>query len=361
MSRLSGYLTRMFFGEALALAAVVGSLLYLVQCLRVLDIISVKGQDIGTLFTQSALMLPLIGAVFLYICIGIGLARALTAMQLSGELHIIHSSRRLSALFGAVAIYALLSALFVLSLSHFGSPAALRTHDERTAGFAADLVGRALQPHRFVEVVPGVTVVIGGRKSAGEITDFFADDRRDPNSWRTYTAGSATVAIDDLGYVLQLEDGALQHMGADMRLTEIRFSRYNLALDRLTQMNSYGDNRTSAELVRLALEAGSWSASTILTLVERSGEGLRIIGMCLLVTALAAFPSGRRGGQVPLELVVLAFAFADRGFTTYAPEWLGMLRPAGGAVAMIVVGTGLLAYRLWAARLRPPQRLEIPA
>jgi len=81
-------------------------------------------------------VVPLIGAVFLYICVGIGLARALTALQSTGELHIIHANRRLSALFSAIALYAGISAVVVLGLSHVGSPAALQRHDEWAATIA---------------------------------------------------------------------------------------------------------------------------------------------------------------------------------------------------------------------------------
>jgi lipopolysaccharide export system permease protein len=347
VSRLNLYLTRLFFSEALALTAVVVVLLYLVQCLRITDVITVKGQDILTLLGQAALIIPLIGAVFLYVCVGIGLARALTALQDNGELHIIHSSRRLSGLFQAIGIYAGLSALAVLALSHIASPTALRSYDEWAASIASDLVGRALVPHRFVEVVPGVTVVIESRQGEGQITDFFADDQRDPKSRRTYSARSAVVARDDQGYVLQMQDGSVQYMTGDLRFSEIKFSRYDLAVELLTQERSIKDNSNSIVLLQTALQTGVWSEETIKDLVERSGEGLRIIGMCLLVAAIAAFPSGRRRSGMPLELLVLVIAFADRGLSTYAPEWLGAIRPATGALAMIVVGALVLAVRLW--------------
>jgi lipopolysaccharide export system permease protein len=353
--RLVRYLSRLFFSEALALAGVVVTLLYLVQCLRILDLISVKGQGVLTLFLQALLIVPLIGAIFLYICVGIGLARALTALQASGELHIIHSSRRLPGLFGALALYGTVSALVVLSLSHFASPAALRHYDEWQANIAADLVARALAPHRFVEAVPGVTVLIGSRTGEGHITDFFADDNRDPNSRRTYSARSAIVGRDAGGYVLQMEDGAIEYMTADRRYSEIRFSHYDLSVGSLTQEHQLSENATSWVLVQRALAEG-WSDKIIRTLVERSGEGLRVIGMCLLIIGIAGFPSGRRRRfAIPLEFAVLVIAFADRGLTTYAPEWMGLARPAAGALGMIAVGILLVGYRLWSPHLRLPR------
>jgi lipopolysaccharide export system permease protein len=358
VTRLTGYLTRLFFSEAAALAAIVITLLYLVQCLRVLNIITVKGQDMFTLLGQASLVVPLIGAVFLYICVGIGLARALGALQGSGELHIIHSSRRAGGLFRAIGLYATISALIVLALSHFASPMALRRFDEWEAGIAADLVARALVPHRFVEVVPGVTVVIGNRRGEGEISDFFADDRRDPNARRTYSAASAIVGRDEHGYVLQMRDGELQYSTADLRLSEIRFSSYDLSIEFLTQQRALNDNATSLVLVQRAIEGG-WTPAIVRALVERSGEGLRVIGMCLLMAGIAAFPGGaRRRGRIPLEFAVLVIAFTDRGLSTYAPSWLGVLQPATGGLAMISVGTLLILWRLW-GYLIPLPRLRL--
>ncbi len=359
MARLTRYLSRLFFTEALALAAIVVTLLYLVQCLRVLNIITVKGQDMFTLLAQASLVVPLIGAVFLYICVGIGLARALGALQDSGELHIIHTSRRAGGLFRAIALYAAIAATVVLMLSHIASPLALRRFDEQEATMAADLVARALVPHRFVEVVPGVTVVIGNRQGEGEISDFFADDTRDPTARRTYSAASAIVGRDDRGYVLRLRDGEVQYSTPDMRLSEIRFTAYDLSIELLTQQRALNDNATSIVLVQRALEGG-WTPGIIHSLIERSGEGLRVIGMSLLMAGIAAFPrSSRRRGRIPLEFAVLVIAFTDRGLSAYSPEWLGILRPATGGLTMIAAGLFIITWRLW-GYLIPLPRLRLP-
>lgn len=349
MSRLGGYVTRRFYTEALALVAVVAPLLYLVQSFRILDVITVKGQDIWTLMGQSALSLPLIGSVFLYVCAGIGMARVLGAMQQNGELHAIHSSRRMPALYGAAAAFSVPVAVLVLVLAHLGSPISLQRYDDWAASVAADLVGRALTPHRFAEVVPGITVAIGARSGEGQISEFFADDRSNPAQRRTYSADSAVLARDEQGYVLQMQNGSVQYMTSDLQFSEIRFNRYDLAVQLLTERPSSGNNVTTFALIDEALRSATWDPYTVFVIVARTAEGLRVIGMCLLVFAIAGFPHARRRPGVPLELIVLGFAFADRGLTTYAPQWLGILRPAAGALGLTAGGILLLAYRLWIA------------
>lgn len=322
-------------------------LLYLIQVLRTFSVVSVKGQDLFTLLGQALLTMPTLGVVFLYVCVGIGLARGLRALQASQELHIIHASRRIPALIGAVGIFAGGWALLVLLLANFIEPATNRQFNDWSASVAADLVSRTLTPHRFAEVVPGVTMVIGDRKSEGELTDFFADDNRNREMRRTYLARTATVAADEQGYVLQLRDGAIQYMSSDNRFSEVAFARYDIALERLTGAAEARDElgeTDSLVLVQRALASGRWDDNTIRQLSRRLGESLRVIAICLFVTAIAAFPHGQRTQRrLPIELLVLAIAFVERGLssnllprTPYDPIPGALLLALASAAALLV-------------------------
>ena len=98
MARLSRYLLRLFSIEAMALFAVAAFLLFLIQCLRLFDLVSSRGQSLLTLLGQAALGMPSLGIVFLYVCLAIGLGRALRALQDRSELQIIHVSSLVLAL-----------------------------------------------------------------------------------------------------------------------------------------------------------------------------------------------------------------------------------------------------------------------
>lgn len=349
MTRLSTYLARVFAADAAALFAVAVFLLFLIQCLRSFSVVSTKGQGLLTLIGQALLTMPSLGVVFLYVCVGIGLARGLRALQASQELHIIHSSQRVPALLGAIGSFAGICTLIVLVLSNFVEPATNRQFNDWSASIAADLVGRTLTPNRFAEVVPGVTMLIGDRAANGELTDFFADDNRNRDMRRTYVAKSATIAADDQGYVLQLRDGAIQYMSDDHRFSEVAFARYDVALERLTgpaEAREELSETNSFELVARALATGVWDPDTIRHLAKRMGEGMRVLAICLFVAAIAAFPSGRRGGwEVPLELVVLGTAFIERGVSSnLIPP--GPLDPVPGAFLLAAFSIAALALRL---------------
>jgi lipopolysaccharide export system permease protein len=348
MRRLTRYLTRLFATDALILFGIACFLLWLVNCLRSFDVVSVKGQGFGTLAIQGLYAMPPLALSFFYICVGIGMVRALTALQASHELHIIHTSHGLAGLWRATAVTCCGAMAMVLLLAHVIEPMANRQLNQLSAEVAADLVSSTLKPNRFTQVTPGVILLIGGRGNGGEITDFFADDRRDPETRRTYIAESAWVRGVGDDYVLELNDGKLQYLEADGRYSEIRFGRYDVSVDSLAQQTLYVDELAEMDsfaLVARGMETG-WKPAIVKRLLDRSAEALRVLGLMLLVLGLAGFPSGNRTGfKLPLEAVVLLLAFGERGVSAYSPLGSGT-----GAIVLIVVSILVLAVRLWPRR-----------
>lgn len=353
MNRLKRYLVGLFANEATTLFAVAISLIFLVECLRIVDAGSVRGQGLVTLGTQVFLALPSAAMAFIHVCLGIGLARALRSLQTSRELHILHVSGKLRALAGAAMLYALAGAVILLFVAHVVDPAASRENSLIRTRVAADLIGRSLVPNRFAEVTTGVTVTVGGRRAGGEITSFFADDRREPTR-RTYISESALIAMDEQGYVLQLSNGTVQYRNPEGKLSEIVFDRYDMPFERLTgpaEPTEVRGDTTSMAIVAAGLREG-WTNERVRRLAERTVEGVRALTICLFVFAIAAFPSGRRREpRVPVEITVLGVAFFERVLFTYAPG-PGWLPPFIGVMTVAVISLLILAFRL---------RLFIPA
>lgn len=347
MNRLKRYLVGQFTAEAATLFGVAITLIFLVECLRIVDAGSVRGQGLVTLGAQVLLALPSASMAFVHVCIGIGLARALRTMQSTRELHILHVSGKLGALVRSIALYAAAGAVLLLFVAHVADPAASREASIIRTRIAADLLGRSLVPNRFAEVTDGVTVTVGGRKAGGEITSFFADDRREPTR-RTYISKSALITADELGYVLQLSNGTVQYRTAEGKFSEVAFDRYDLAFERLTGSTDSGDERgdtTSFAVIAAGLSDG-WTGERLHRLSERTVEGLRPLSICLLVFALAGFPSGRRRGpRLPIEITVLGASFFERVLFTYAPgnNWLS---PFTGVAVLTVISLVILIMKL---------------
>lgn len=310
---------------------------------------AVRDRGLPTLFWQTILGLPPLSIAFLYVCLAIGLARALRAMQASRELHIIHVSQRLPVLIRTILGYAAVGTLLVLLLAHVIEPIASRESNLIRAQAAADLVGRSLVPNRFAELGDGVTVTVGGRGAGGEITSFFADDRRDPDTRRTYIADSALISADELGYVLQLEDGTIQYRTADGQFSEISFERYDIALERLTGDADTGDRRgdqSTYGMIMRGLTEGEWPAESLRRMAERTSDGFRVLALCLFVAAISGFPSGRRREPLlPVEITVLGAVLFERTVLTYAPV-PGWAHETTGVIVLTLISIAVLIYRL---------------
>lgn len=351
MRKLTAYLARLFATDAIVLFGIVCFLLWLVNCLRSFDVVSAKGQGFGTLAVQALYTMPPLALSFFYICAGIGMVRALTALQTSHELHIIHTSKGLGGLWRAAALSTGGALAFVLLLAHVVEPLANRQLNTLNAAVAADLVSSSLRPGRFTQIAPGVVLLIGGRQDGGVIREFFADDRREAETRRTYIASSARVLADGDDYLLQLRDGSLQYLESDGRYSEIRFTQYDLSVESLAQVAARFDplaERDSIDLVGDAIRSGQWPPDVVRRLADRSAEGLRVVGLCMLVLAIAGFPSGNRTRlKLPLEAVVMLVAFGERGISAYSPFGNGT-----GAVLLIGAAAILLAFRLWPRRPR---------
>ncbi|KKB09179.1 LptF/LptG family permease [Devosia chinhatensis] len=344
MRKLTAYLTRLFAVDAMILFGIVCVLLWLVNCLRSFEVVSVKGQGFGTLALQALYTMPPLALSFFYICVGIGMVRALMALQNSHELHIIHTSHGLSGLWRATLSTMAAGSLVAMLLAHVAEPWANRQLNVLSSSIAADLVSSTLKPNRFTQVTPGVVLLIGGREDGGLISEFFADDRRDPETRRTYIAESARVMALDDEYILQLQNGTLQYSADDGRYSEIRFARYDINVESLSQQTAFVNpllERNSFELLGSGLSSGEWSPEAVTLLLNRSAEALRVIGLCLFVLAIAGFPSGRRARfRLPLEAVVLLVGFAERGIGSYSPLGTGT-----GAILLILISAMVLAIR----------------
>lgn len=360
MSRLSFYLSRQYIAQGMSLFAAVAFLVWINQTLRLFELVTAKGQSLVTLLGQSILTTPPLSRAMLYICVGIGIARTLAALQVSHELHTIHATRRIGALWHSLFVTATIGALAVGLIAHVLEPQARKVYGEWTQQIAADLVGRALEPHKFREISPGFIVQIGGRLPDGTITDFFADDSRDPTSRRTYEARRASINSDDQGLYLSLEEGRIQYQSGETELTEVAFATYQLGLDSISQTpthRDYIDETTTWEfyLEQQVRELNSYEAWSI---EARWMEIPRMYAMVLLVAALTAFPRGGRGGfRVPIEIVIVVIALIDR---ILSDQVLAFDIKGLPGVLLLLEAAAVVAIARRVARYLPRRR-ELPA
>ncbi|MCF6327939.1 MAG: LptF/LptG family permease [Devosiaceae bacterium] len=322
MSHLSRYLVIRFAGGAFALYFLATFLVWLTQMLRLFDLVTEKGQSIFVLMGQSFLTTPPLSRQIIYICMGIGLARALAAMQSSKELHTIHISRRTKSIWSALAIYSAAGAILALFIANWAEPASRRSANEWSAQIAVDLLSKSLTPGRFTDISNGVVVRIESRAANGIINGFFADDQRGDNIRRTYRAERAEIVAGNDGFEISMKDGSLQVMGKDGEFSEVNFARYDLAVDALfepvVRTNPLIQRDTMNLIAQAQLDQG-FSAPALAQIHLRMAEGLRVISLVFLVGVFGAFPHGKRRNKfLPPDLVVLVIAFSERSLSNFA-------------------------------------------
>lgn len=323
MDRLSRYLLTQFLAQALTIFAAGGVLIWLMQLLRLFDLVSAKGQNILTLMGQSALTTPTFARSILYVCFAIGLVRGLRALHQSRELHTIHAAQRTGALWRAIIAFTLVGATAVGLVANWIEPHSRRVAADWSAEIAADIVGRALVPGRFSEVENGLVFSISARHPDGTLVDFFFDDSTNSDTRRTYFADTASVFQDEDGYQLILNDGAIQYeSGERSGLSQIRFVQYHISLASLIEAGSQTRGIDQADtldlLGQIQAEEIRNPRQAIDAIHGRLADTIRALALCVFVAALCAFPDGKRAARrVPLELVVLLVAFAEQAVSAF--------------------------------------------
>ena len=321
MSHLGRYLIVRFSSGAFTLYFLATFLVLLTQMLRLFDLVTQKGQSLFVLVGQSLLTTPPLSRQIIYICMGIGLARALSAMQSSRELHTIHIGRRERSIWGALTLYSMIGAVLALFIANWAEPASRRAASEWSAQIAVDLLSKSLTPGRFTDISNGVTVRIESRGGSGIINGFFAHDKRNPDVSRTYRAERAEIVAGADGFEVSMRDGSLQVMNGNGEFSEINFARYDLAIEALSEPAVKENPLTeqdSFSLIRQAMAEGGFSMGILSQIHQRMAEGLRVISLVFLVGAYGAFPHGRRSRQfLPPELVVLVVAFSERSLSNF--------------------------------------------
>lgn len=358
MNRLALYLTRLFAVDTLSFFVVAAFLVWITQALRLFDLVTAKGQDFLTLMGQATLTMPPLALTISFLCVGIGMARALRALQASRELHTIHAGGRTNALWLATALFALGSLAAVSVLAHWVEPWSKKSYAQWTEEIAADLVGRALNPNRFSEVVPGLVIVIGGRQRDGTITNFFANDTRDANTRRTYIAKEAIIVSSEDGYNLSLRDGAIQYARSSNDFSEIAFSRYELGLDRLVESGGVAQSLAQTSTPQILATTNGFRGPAAMELAERFGESVRILAICLLALALIGFPHARRGSdKVPVEVFVLVVGLLDRVVSAVSLSSLGAIGHFSGPIVVLFIATLLIGWQLFGRRFSFARRV----
>ncbi len=225
-------LTRYIVGQISAAAAVftlgLSGVIWLTQSLRLLDVITIRGQTSGTYLTFTALVLPSVLAMVLPVGFFSAVLYTLNRMRNDHELAVLMAtgqsaisvSRPILGLSGIVAGIVLLINIMVL-------PAANIELRELVLEIRTDLAASLLREGAFSNPIPGLTVYLRERNANGDMLGILVHDNRDLENPTTYMAERGQLVDAGGAPRLIMANGNLQRRSLETgNLSLLYFDRY---------------------------------------------------------------------------------------------------------------------------------------
>ncbi|WP_424940132.1 LptF/LptG family permease [Aliiroseovarius sp. S253] len=203
------------------------------RAVRLFDQLIANGQTALVFLEFSAMILP--GVIVFIIPIASFAASVSVTNRLNSESELVVAQ---AAGYGPfrlarpVLVFGVLTALFMLVLTHILVPMSQLRFAERQAEIAENVTARFLTEGSFVHPAEGITLYIREISPAGELFDIFLSDERDEEQSYTYTARRALIVKTELGPRLVMFDGLAQVINIEsQRLTTTGFEdfTYNIA------------------------------------------------------------------------------------------------------------------------------------
>jgi lipopolysaccharide export system permease protein len=129
----------------------------------------------------------------------------------------------------------LVVALLVAFIASYLAPDGMRRLKQWDAEITADVLANILQPGRFAQLDPNLTIRIRERQPGGLLVGIFIDDRRDPKERISIVADHGTIVKNEGGSFLILEDGNLERFEAGKRDPAlVAFGRYGFDMSKFS-------------------------------------------------------------------------------------------------------------------------------
>ena len=256
-----GLIERYIFGRltswfAMALVALV-SVIWVVQGLRSMNLVTARGQTILVFFEITSLALPLLAVIIAPVALLIGAVFMLNGLNAESELVVISAAGGSRMKVAAPVLWVSAIVAFVmLAFTSVLAPAAQHKLREETTKINVDLIANIVRPGRFSEIQKGLTFHIRDRAGDGTLVGLMIDDQRDKTVGDTYIADKANVIEVPGKTLLVMRDGNLQHVNkSDNSLSVIDFEAYAFDLSELAPQGAKPAYRPS--------ELSTWELLTV--------------------------------------------------------------------------------------------------
>jgi len=367
---LSRYVFRQTAGALLLILLSLTSVVWIGVALRQLELMTSQGQDAIRFLVMTTLAIPSLLALIAPIALLIGCIHVLNRLNGDSELIVMTAGGvPVWALLKPLGLLALLVALGVAAVNHVAGPWSQRLLREYTILVRSDLIGQVIQPWRFAEPEPRLTIHIRDRAPNGDLLGLLLHDARDPKQVASYLAERAQILKQGDTAFLRMEKGHIVSRAENAKAPQIiSFSEHIADLNELEQRPELTQlvrprERYTTELLQLApddpirkLSPGRIASD----LHERFSSPLYTFAFVLVVLAFAGGAQTTRQGRLKGLMAAFGVGVVCRMLGIAANNTVAVRPAAAFLLYAIPIGTGLIAAVAMQRRIVPRPLTMLP-
>jgi len=365
--RLSFYVFGQILGPVAMLVFLLTSMIWMVEALRLLDLVINRGQSAMTFLYLAMLYLPSVLTIILPFAFLFGGLFALQRLNGDSELVVMASAGfSLRQLAMPVLAAALVAASLTYCCNLYLAPAGQRALNEKKGDINADVAAALLQEGQFTNPSKGLTVFIRRINQDGSFKGILVHDGRDAARPTTFIADSGQLVQSQTGARLMLYNVTSQ-TGTGLHMVTFSSQSLPFSLDQFAAQARDSIRRTSDRFLPELLwppEKNLTQRSRNIFLAaahDRLSQPLYCFTFGLI--ALAAVSRGRRQrgsralrmtGAAIVALAVYLAGFGVAGAAQSRPELVPAfyLIPFLGSLGAIAVLAGFSPAAILARRAR---------
>jgi lipopolysaccharide export system permease protein len=236
MNIIERYILRRMFILFLAASAAALGIVWTVQALAKINLVTDTGQSIGTFLKLASMLLPTVVPIILPFSVVIGITQTLSTMNTDSEMAVIAATgARRTVIFRPALVLAGAAAMFLIFVTNVVEPYSRQAVRAMVAEANADLITLAIQEGTFKRIDENLYVQIAQLKADGRLGGIFLADSRDPAADLIYYARDGVVARNDETSLLLMNDGEVHRRDpADGTLSIVRFTSYAFDMSTFT-------------------------------------------------------------------------------------------------------------------------------
>ncbi len=317
MKGLTRYMLRQTLLVMLSVCLVFSSAVWLVQALRLIDLIVNRGLSIGVFLHLAILIMPRFINVVLPIAVFVAAQFVYNKLISESELVVMRAAGVSPMSLAAPAlITAVIGTIILYSLSLYLLPASNRAFKDLQFEIRNRFASVLIQDGVFNTLTDKLMVYVQGRDDNGDLTSILIYDNRTPDKPVTVFAERGAIANASDGPRLLLVNGTRQQRDkSNGHLSVLTFKQYTLELSNLTGAPGARDRQvderyTGNLLANLGPDQDpDWRRAVMVELNMRLAEPLSALTLAALSVACLLTGEFNRRGQTRRVLLAVGLAF----------------------------------------------------